>query len=517
MPKQIDKWLSAILVGALTINIGNIALAKDKAEIGLEKRITVSAQNEMPKENAGDGEKRIPATNTPVKSVTKAPVRLVNPQLQRGEEIARLSADVDGDGIEETVLLMGNKLSGSTHYRTDLYVVAKNPKTDQIKGFVRPSNLGGYDAYLTTCDVSGNGCKNIIVAAPTGGSGGIVNYRVLDFTTNPAREIFGSYENRGVVVTGNFEPDFKVKLVLPALRKSITLDLPADASTYVRLNAYNTDGSLKESGLRPTVQDLQGMIAVDTNGDGRDELITTQRVVGVMNSDALGYVRTRWEYKAGVWQHSRVDFQTTLESRRDFLSNEAFIGPSGYTISKENVVVEGSNVLYPHFGKLPPHQQGLINKQLEGYAKNILQSVVGKGQAQVKYDDKFLGRNFVSLFFYGSAVKNHTPEIIAEAFNFDLATGQDVPLAKLVSDQSAFWRIVLVKSKKENLVVNKKNVYSYYFDGDSLVLLYNDGREFELRPEDLGELLNKGLLQNEKSTKQSKRANESKIKKTEDK
>lgn len=507
-----NKWLQITLAGALLFPLGT-ACAATKSNPNM-KKVVIAQNTEVARSNEEVREvavKKIAATNTPVKPVEKPPVRLVKLEVQRGEEISRLMADVDGDGKEELVMLMGNKIADSTHYKSDLYVVAKDPTTGKVKGFVRPQNLGGYDAYMTVCDVTGDDNCNIIVAAPTGGSGGIVDYRILDFGGATPREIFGTNENKGVSVTGSFLPDFKVRIVIPSINKEFSMDLPGDHASYIRLNVYEEDGSLKDSGLRPYTQDLVNLIALDVNGDGRDELITTQRVVGVLNSDVLGHVRTKWEYRAGSWQSSKVDFQTTLEAKQDFVKEDSQSGKGGYEIKKEQVEVDGSSIAYPHFSKLPKEQQWIVNKQVEDYAKTILRTVMGKGQATVRYNVKYAGNKFASIFFLGTVVKENKVDTVAEAFNFNLTTGEDLSLKKIVGSEGEFWQMIKAKSGKKNMVVNKNNVYSYYFDGDALVLLYGEGKEFELNASDLTKLLRKGEIKDEISTKQSKEDKAKKI------
>lgn len=508
------KLLRITLAGALLFPLGT-AFAATKSNPNM-KKIVISKNTEVAGNTEEAGEvavKKIAATNTPVKPVEKPPVHLVKLEVQRGEEISRLMADVDGDGKEELIMLMGNKIADSTHYKSDLYVIAKDPSTGKVKGFVRPQNLGGYDAYMTVCDVTGDDNCNIIVAAPTGGSGGIVDYRILDFGGATPREIFGANENKGVSVTGSFLPDFKVQIVIPSINKEFSMDLPGDQASYVRLNAYEENGSLKDSGLRPYTQDLVNLIALDVNGDGRDEIITTQRVVGVLNSDVLGHIRTKWEYRAGSWQTSKVDFQTTLEAKQDYVKEDSQKGKGGYEIKKEQVEVDGNSIVYPHFSKLPKEQQWIVNKQVEDYAKTILRAVMGKGQATVRYNVKYAGDKFASILFSGTVIKENKVDTIAEAFNFNLRTGEDLALKKVVGSEGAFWKMIKAKGGKKNIVVNKNNVYSYYFDGDALVLLYNEGNEFELNAADLTNLLKKGEIKNEISTKQSKAEKTEKIEK----
>jgi len=248
---------------------------------------------------------------------------------------------------------------------------------------------------------------------------------------------------------------------------------------------------------------LSNLYAIDTNGDGRSDVITTQRIVGVTNVDTIGYLRTKWKYKAGTWQQEKVDFQTTLDYKQDYAKDDVLTGAGGYTITRENVVVENNRLSYPHFGKLPSTSQWNINNQLEEYTKTVLYKVMGKGRVVVKYEVPYAGKNFASVLFTGNVTKDGKTEPIAESYNFDLATGADIALEHLLAAKGKFWEVVAAESKKNNLVVNSNTVYNFYFDGDNLVLLYGEGKEFGLSANKVAIFLKKGEIRDEILTKQS--------------
>jgi hypothetical protein len=192
--------------------------------------------------------KNVVATNVPVKLRSKPSIRLVNPVLQRGEILSQVKDDIDGDGKDEIVMLMGNSAVNKSSYMGDLYVVSKDPATDKVKGFIRPKDLGGYNAYLSLTDVTGNDVQNILITAPSGGKEGVNDYRILDFSDKNPREIFTKDDNRGVSMQGIFLPDFKARLYFPSISKEVIVDLTDKKETYEHLNVYNKDGSLKDSG-----------------------------------------------------------------------------------------------------------------------------------------------------------------------------------------------------------------------------------------------------------------------------
>ena len=203
--------------------------------------------------------------------------------IQHGQLISEAIGDIDGDGVDEVVDLMGNPVVDGSSFMGDMYLVARevnaaNPS--KVKYYYRPRDLGGYNAYLTLADVTGNGWPNIIIAAPSGGSGGMVSYRILDVQDGRMEEIFGPEENKGVAMVGTYLPEYQVKLSFPNLTQDIILDVSNEKEAYRNLNVYNADGSLKDSGLRPTIQNLSQLSALDVNGDGMDEVVTLQKVVG---------------------------------------------------------------------------------------------------------------------------------------------------------------------------------------------------------------------------------------------
>ena len=452
-------------------------------------------------------------TNVPVKLTEKPKINLVNPVLQRGNVISQVKGDVDGDGKEEIVMLMGNSVVDKSSYMGNLYVVSKDPVTGKVKGFVRPKDLGGYNAYLSLTDVTGNDVQNVLITAPSGGKEGVRDYRILDFSDNSPREIFTQEENRGVTMLGTFLPDFKARLYFPSINKEIIADVSDKKEVYEHLNVYDKDGSLKTSGVEPFIQELDSLVTLDINDDGIDDVITTQKVLGTTNGDVLGYVRAVWEYRAGTWQQKKVAFRTELYSKKTYNVNLPVKGTGGYEITGETAQLNNNTVVYPRFVKIVGPQQWKMNSQLEKFAKNVLDEVRKGGQVELKYEVKYAGKNYASVLFKGTVVKENQSEPVLEAYNFDLATGEDMPLNKMVRPFGEFWQQIKNKISKENIVFGKDDIYGYYYDGNLLALLYNDGKEFDVEPKVYGTYLSKNVLQEKIVTDQSIKAKGSKTEK----
>lgn len=456
-------------------------------------------------------------TNVPVKPSTKPQTRLIKPTVQRGQIISQVIGDVDGDGKSEQVMLMGNRVVEGSSYMGELYVISKDPVTGKVKAFIRPKDLGGYNAYLSLTDVTGNGLQNVLITAPTGGTAGVVDYRILDFSGKNPGEIFTQENNRGVTMVGSFLPNFKAKLFFSNINKEVIVDLRGEKEQYEHLSVYNKDGSLKASGVEPFIQNLGSLVTLDLNDDGTDDVITTQKVFGATNAHSLGYVRALWEYRAGTWQQKKINFQTNLYAKKTYSTHNPVKGISGYEIEGQLAELENNRVIYPRFTKISGPQQWKLNSQLENFAKNVLNEVRQGGQVELSYEVKYAGENYASILLKGTVVKDNESTPVLEAYNFNMTTGEDVSLEQMVKPFGGFWREVKDQLNKENISFTQKDIYGYYYDGTVLGLLYGDGKEFDVEPEYYLPYLRKNCLKEKiltgQSMKEKKRNVEKKIEK----
>ena len=437
--------------------------------------------------------------------------------IQHGQLISEAIGDIDGDGVDEVVDLMGNPVVDGSSFMGDMYLVARevnaaNPS--KVKYYYRPRDLGGYNAYLILADVTGNGWPNIIIAAPSGGSGGMVSYRILDVQDGRMEEIFGPEENKGVAMVGTYLPEYQVKLSFPNLTQDIILDVSNEKEAYRNLNVYNADGSLKDSGLRPTIQNLSQLSALDVNGDGMDEVVTLQKVVGVTNSDPLGVVRTVWDYRAGGWQPRTVGFQAELYSRPTYVNTDKITGQSGYEIVSLKVATEDGAVEYPHFQKLDGKLAWKLNHGIEAFVRNHLKDLGIGSRLNLDYDVKYSGQNYASIMLLGLLTERDRSTAITRCFNFNVKTGEEVPLKAMVKPWGKFWKMVAKETAETGQTLTPKDVTSYYFDGDALGLLYGDQKEFDLEAEKVLPYLKKNLPGEVFVTSQSNDGNNSKNMKT---
>ncbi len=416
--------------------------------------------------------------NAALPAETKTGNTAFNDAVQRGELLATAYGDVDGDGQEEKVLLMGNKFSNDSHYYTKLYLLVRDMKTDNIKGAIRPSIAGGYDCSLRLADVTGNGVDDILIAAPTGGSGGIVAYRIIDFTDNQPREIFTAEDNQGVQIGGNYLPDYKVRITFGDKGKEVIMSVPTDLGFYGYLNVYDEDGDLLKDYYHPYGQYLSGLLLLDTDGDGVAEVITTQRIVGLNNTDTLGYVRAVWRYTAAAWQLDNYIFQSKLDSLGHGAERQNLIGLGGYKVSPEKAVIGRTVITYPRISNAGKGgAQWKINAQIESFVRAQFDEIKNNGYLEMNYEVKYGGYKLLSILMSGEKDGKGGSEDILKAFNFDLATGELVPLEKLLGSDKKMWEKVAEITSKQGNKVTADTMNGYYFDGENFVFLLRNAEK----------------------------------------
>ena len=524
--RKMNLWLAFALAGSLYLPSGQPAsgiMARAEAagqDVGQEYTAQTDVKDNArgeDKAQAGTKDAGKPGTsNVPVKPEPVRKVREVDFKVQHGQLISEAIGDVDGDGIDEIIELMGNPVVEKSSYMGDMYIVAReagaaNPA--KVKYFYRPKNLGGYNAYITLADVTGNGFPNLIIAAPSGGSSGVTDYRILDFSDTQPEEIFKASDNKGVNMVGEYLPGFKAKLTFPLLDQDIVLDLDNQKEVYRNLNVYNSDGELKESGLRPTIQNLSRLSSLDVNGDGMEELVTVQKVLGVINADPLGSVRTVWEYRAGVWQPRNVGFQAELYTKPTYDDMEKTTGAGGYEITALKVATDTGAVEYPHFQKMDGKIAWKINNTIETFVRSHLRDAVFGTRLNLAYEVKYAGKNYASIMVVGLLSDRDRSEGITKCFNFNLKTGEELPLKGLLKPWGRFWKLVAKETKDKGLSVTEKNVNDYYYDGEVLGLLYGDRKEYALEHDKVVKYMEKNKAGEEFLTSQSNEDSKSKTEK----
>ncbi len=224
-------------------------------------------------------------------------------------------ADVTGDAIEDNIFLIGRKAKPDAIYADQIDIIVQNGATgNQVS--TQLENFGGYEAKLFVGDFDGDKISDVMVSAPTGGSGGIVGHVIATFSGAEPKVIFAEKNNGGAKFTGRFVDGFKAELVNENTGRSTIVDLSANKDRYLGSNVYSPEGKLLKE-VKPYSYPFSVIEPIDFSRNGTYELRGHQRVVGAYNADLVANVTSIWKYEDNEWRIKQIEVATVLLSMNE--------------------------------------------------------------------------------------------------------------------------------------------------------------------------------------------------------
>lgn len=230
--------------------------------------------------------------------------------------------DINGDKIDDTVLLTGVKIDPKDSYGFDINVIVQDGKTKKF--YKKDWTFKGTDGKvqgnvgrmpkLFIGDFTGDEIGDVMVTAPQGGNGGFVNHMIMTFNDNKPSIIFSNKENEGLKFTGKFVDDFKVEVKNESLGKTHIIDVAKNKEDYIKNGLYNKDGKLlKEENIQ--VSQYFSLVPMDKDMDGTFELSGKQAVSAEDSSlgSDFGYFDTMESYKDGKWSVDDLMYSIRLK------------------------------------------------------------------------------------------------------------------------------------------------------------------------------------------------------------
>jgi len=238
-------------------------------------------------------------TNPNNSSVNTVNITQMTPQI-----IQTKFGDINGDGMFETIFLMGTKTPDSPLWKNITLVIFYG-QTRQFEQLALKENVG-YNPTIFLGDFTGNHIEDILVISDTGGSGGIINGEIFSSINGTVRSIFDTESfNNKQTYSVNYLNNYKASVRSSNPKKQYIIDLQYKDPEYLA-EIYNKDGTLKQP-IEGWVDPISGLYPVDYDRDGTYELLAYQEIAGRYHADGLGYVENilKWDGQEFV-----VDRQT---------------------------------------------------------------------------------------------------------------------------------------------------------------------------------------------------------------
>lgn len=201
--------------------------------------------------------------------------------------VAFTKGDVTGDRVLDDVFLTGTKSQDSPFIENiTLYV------TDGRTGArtrVPLSDNAGYNPTLFLGDFTGNDVSDVLISINSGGSGGFMYHYIYSFIGNNPQEMFNfNVYNATFEYDVFYEDNYRVRVVSKHNGLTYLIDLSKRDPEYLN-EIYNPNGKLKKP-ITGFVNPLSGLYPIDFDYNRVYELSAYQKIAGLYNADALGYV-----------------------------------------------------------------------------------------------------------------------------------------------------------------------------------------------------------------------------------
>lgn len=207
---------------------------------------------------------------------------------------AQANADVNGDGVKDYIQLTGTSdLEFSTIYVDNIKLNVYDGKTDKVTHIPVSKINSGYTPRLFLVDINKDKAEEMLVSIPSGGSGGMETYSLISFKNNKIAYLFDPEKfSYGLEYDVEFKEGFKVDVHVKETNKTYSLDISNMKDIYIELKVYDKEGKLLQStsGMRNPLSGLEVKVI-----NGKNQLVSLQRVVGTSNAETLGYVKGTWD------------------------------------------------------------------------------------------------------------------------------------------------------------------------------------------------------------------------------
>lgn len=218
------------------------------------------------------------------------------------------SDDVNGDGVKDSVILIGIREGGlHSAYVKNINVVVKDGKTAAYKKFMTGPIDSGYEPRLYLGDFNGDRVVDIFTSIAAGGSGGTSMYSITAFKDSNIVYLFNQVEfSEGLKFEVLFKDKFRVEVINKETKKKFTIDVSDKKSDYIELKVYNKKGKLLNpiTGVANPISLLQ---PVNKDNNGSLELYSVQRLTGIANADTIGYATATWKYEENKFVLKRLN------------------------------------------------------------------------------------------------------------------------------------------------------------------------------------------------------------------
>ncbi len=275
--------------------------------------------------------------------------------------------------------LWGDRLANG--YADNLLLLFRN-KDGMIKAAYNPTVKGGYNCLLDMVSVGSEG-NQVLLSAAQGNWQRPTEYRIIDFKDyKDIREVFTAADNYGVVQEAVMQKD------------RLTVTMSDGSSSTMQVDAGLLEQIPAERRQAHT-EKITSLAAVDVDNDGRQEVLTVQKISADKN--VLADIGAVWKLDAdGAWNSSGFTILVAGDTAKENTINDGREG-EGYTVLPRKIVAPGGEATYPVVAyKDDVLLQNKVNKVLQEENEDYLQKFIS-GEADSAFNVLRADKDLLSI------------------------------------------------------------------------------------------------------------------------
>ena len=207
-------------------------------------------------------------------------------------------ADLNGDSVNDVVILVGEKESADTNNAQNVDIVFYDGAIQKYNN-ANLKKLEGESPRIEIADLTGDSYADILVILNTEEKAKTI--RVVTLENGNLKEIFKAKDNQFIRFTGNFIDGFKVTLSNRKLNINKEIDLASLSDILVENKVFDTSGKyIDNENNKIKTTDFVEVELVQLSGSMG--IKTKQRIVTVDGKNIIEEISIIWKYEDGKWQ-----------------------------------------------------------------------------------------------------------------------------------------------------------------------------------------------------------------------
>lgn len=352
------------------------------------------------------------------------------------------NGNIYGGCKEETIILKGDYVHEDSSYVERATIVIKD-ENNNVEEY--PLKVNGYNLKVFVGKFSSNNSDDIYVYGETGGSAGYAIAIVYKYNNGDLVEIFNGEDfSEKCRCASKYLEEYRIEVLCQSYERKYIMDIRNSSKDYLK-QIYDRDGKIKTN-EDPSISYINKVDLIYDLEDGLINLLVYQKIIGINNSNILGYINS----------------VISLKNNGTKVLNK-YITNNGENIS----IMTRTNDIKEEIISQLPDDAILINLNKFGGSNGLInKDIDGDGIDEIICGYKSKDTQYISVFREVDGIIKHLDTIVGEGYDIS-----DLVITKLKPKSNnnilIGWRIGSIWSVLD-IIEFKENKFNKLLKGDKI-------------------------------------------------